>query len=458
MSRSATDLDDDRAPLTEILEVRRHQPADGRVLAFNLDQPVALHKLDVWSFAVSGWVLGAEQPVRQVHLRSPQGRTSHTLALDKPRPDAVRIHPGSANDETCGFEEHIGVIGMPPECELDVVAELEGGRQVPLARLRFRHRPLRTGFEATLQPLMVNALGRSGSTWIMRLLAEHPRVVAHRDYPYETRLGAWWLHALKVLTEPTNLERSNGPHDFHDSVRWIGNNPFYRRPLLDHAGLKRWVGRSFPEGLGAFLQLCCEGFYSEVAAAQGQRDCAYFAEKHLARSHLSWLAWELYPGAKELVLVRDFRDNVASILAFNAKRGFNSFGRDKAGSDEEYLRGYRESARMLLDDWRSRAAVAHLVRYEDLILDPVPTLRGILQYLELDASAAVVDGMRERAARDTELLKQHRTTRRPEDSIGRWKRDLPPNLVELCQDTFGDILGEFGYPADGDAPAAATGR
>ena len=37
--------------------------------------------------------------------------------------------------------------------------------------------------------------------------------------------------------------------------------------------------------------------------------------------------WELYPRAREVILVRDFRDMVSSMFAFNAKRGFQGFRR-----------------------------------------------------------------------------------------------------------------------------------
>ena len=37
---------------------------------------------------------------------------------------------------------------------------------------------------------------------------------------------------------------------------------------------------------------------------------------------------QLYPRAREIFLVRDPRDTLASMLAFNARRGFVDFGRD----------------------------------------------------------------------------------------------------------------------------------
>ena len=43
------------------------------------------------------------------------------------------------------------------------------------------------------------------------------------------------------------------------------------------------------------------------------------------------MTWELYPRAREVILVRDFRDMVASMFAYNAKRGREGFHRDRFG-------------------------------------------------------------------------------------------------------------------------------
>ena len=40
----------------------------------------------------------------------------------------------------------------------------------------------------------------------------------------------------------------------------------------------------------------------------------------------------------------------------------------------------------------------------------------------------------------------YRTTA-PEESIGRWERDLPPDVREACHGALGEALQAFGYPA-----------
>ena len=62
----------------------------------------------------------------------------------------------------------------------------------------------------------------------------------------------------------------------------------------------------------------------------------FFAEKYRA-DRIPEMMWELYPRAREVILVRDFRDMVASMFAYNAKRGREGFRRDRFDDDAQYV-------------------------------------------------------------------------------------------------------------------------
>src|SRR5690606_17217974 len=107
---------------------------------------------------------------------------------------------------------------------------------------------------------------------------------------------------------------------------------------------------------------------------------------------------EMYPGMREIFLVRDFRDVATSIFEFNAKRNYAEFGRERVDSDEEFLHVLRRDAASLLDQWLSRSTDSYLARYEDLVVDPVTELQGILNYVGLDSSRETIEGMIERSS------------------------------------------------------------
>jgi hypothetical protein len=172
------------------------------------------------------------------------------------------------------------------------------------------------------------------------------------------------------------------------------------------------------------------------------------------------LAWELYPGAKEVFLVRDFRDMARSIMAFDRRRGFAGFGRPDGITDEQYMRDVlKNMARDLERSWLSRRDRAHLLRYEDLVFHPQETLAGLLEYLELDASPHSIDQMLEAGEQpvsslpgssfDETIVSGHRTSNDLRESIGRWKREGDEAFQELSEEVFGEPLATFGYPLAG---------
>jgi hypothetical protein len=165
---------------------------------------------------------------------------------------------------------------------------------------------------------------------------------------------------------------------------------------------------------------------------------------------------EVYGGAKEVILVRDFRDVLSSILAFNRKRGYEAFGRETVDNDEEYVTTRMlPEATALLERYRERAGDAHLVRYEDLILEPTRTLRELLRYLRVESDDTTVSNTLDLALAGTAHMNQHRTTDDQAASIGRWRSDLPLALRDVSEEALGPILVEFGYDLSVD-PAAQS--
>ena len=106
----------------------------------------------------------------------------------------------------------------------------------------------------------------------------------------------------------------------------------------------------------------------------------------------------------------------------------------------------REMALNLRKSWVTRKDRAHLVRYEDLVYNPTRPRAGMLEYLELDASpTSRSKRLLAAGSADSDELRQHRTSAAAEESIGRWRREGDEHFRELCNEVFGDILGDFGY-------------
>jgi hypothetical protein len=68
----------------------------------------------------------------------------------------------------------------------------------------------------------------------------------------------------------------------------------------------------------------------------------------------------------------------------------------------------------------------------------------MLDALELDSSANIVDSMVKAGNEATANVISHRTSPDAASSIGRWKRDLEPRLQKICGEAFGGLLDELG--------------
>ena len=346
-----------------------------------------------------------------------------------------------------GFSELVGTVRLPRSFTLNLRVVLVSGRQFDVCSIDGT-RPalaLPPGTTPRLSPLMVSSLGRTGSTWLMRLLSKHPELVLNGTYPYEERPQRYWMHWLQVMAEPANHRESSPPVGFHAQQWSVGANPFFTAKLAkgNPALAERLAGEQVV-ALAGFAHQATEIYYLACMAQFGRPNARFSVEKHLP-GPISVLLWELYPGAKEIFLVRDPRDMLASMLAFNEKRGSTEFGRDRVETDADFVRRLAMGVRNLMQNWQGRREQAHLVRYEDLVTTPDDVLREAFDYVGIDASAAVVERVLREASEPDAELAFHMTSRDQGASIGRWKRDLPADVQALCSEEFGPALAEFGY-------------
>lgn len=427
----------------EITNVQRLAVDSETLFGFSIELPAAGTSQAVYCFDFAGWALGKTSKATQIELIANDGPV-RTIPILFPRADVDSCFPTATPGSKVAFWSPVSVMGMTPEFEFEVQVVLANGVRTPIARICGRHAPLPSRFEATMEPLMVNSLGRTGTTWVMRVLAEHPEIVAVRAFPYETRPGKYWMQLLGAMAEPAYQAQSVSRLGTLDDEFWSTQDPFQRG--AQDPRLHRWFNSRFVEQTAQLCQRSIEDCYREVARLQEQPNPKYFAEKHVP-DEVPGIMWELYPGAKEIFVIRDPRDMLCSISAFNAKRGIVNFGRDQVSSDQEYVEYNGRVVQRFLAGWKSRRDRAHLLRYEDLILEPVDSLCSLLAYLGVQHDRARAEAMLQRATIDTPEQQAHRTAGNVRASIGRWRSELDEPIQALCQQVFAEALTEFGYGA-----------
>lgn len=392
------------------------------------------------TFRLTGAITSQAGPVTKVQAVSRRQLLASVPVEAPPSGAAESTGPVEVN-----FEIDLDALDLDPEFAFRLRAVLADDTRVPFVEVHGRRRAILGGYTPRHQPLMVTSLGRTGTTWLMRLLAEHPGIVTYRQYPYEIRPAKYWLHFFRVLSGVPNPSKVVGqPQEFHLETLAVGANPFRAPAFPAPPPLEAWAAADYRERLAAFALESIDQWYDIAAEAQGEAGAVYFAEKQFP-DQFPRLTWSLYPGGREVILVRDFRDMVSSMLAYNRKRGYDDFSRRDSESDEAWIDTLVPGVNELARSWKRRDDRAHLVRYEDLIRNPNAILTDLFAYLDLDHSPAMVEQVITRAAADPSELSRHQTTRDPAASIGRWREDLSPELQDATNRAFDFALSTFGY-------------
>lgn len=456
--------------LIEIMDVSTTLPDKEWVMDGRIINPRPGHSDDIYSFSLAGWVQGRDRmpeslvvthrgkPVKIVPFASTPAKISIAGLI-------------RAGDHQADFQTEVSVTSLPSPCIFDLSVQFADGPQVPFGTVQVRHQPIKSDYPAQVQPLMITSLGRSGSTWSMRLFGEHPEIVFHRVHAYETMAANYWLHLLKVLTDPANHAQSTNRLGFADRPWHIGQNPYFTRSLIDHAEMRRWFGNDLIRRTAAFCQQNIDEYYLTLARAQGDPKPLFFAEKNRG-NHIPRLCFGLYAGARELFVLRDFRDMACSMFAFNKKRGYVGVGPMNASDDRDFIRLLRPSIEQILGAYEERRDRSLMLHYEDLILKPEATLKTALEYIGVRADQRTIKKMlsdarkvptRQRIRSAIVNLVPNRIKLRhprmfartashvtasggPAGSVGRWQQDLPQDLQDVAHESFGDLLEQAGYP------------
>jgi hypothetical protein len=203
-----------------------------------------------------------------------------------------------------------------------------------------------TDLECDGQAVFVCGLGRCGTTWIARSLAQSPELV----YVGE----AWLIEKLDEL------------------LRWHG-------VLLDEWGdFTTWHKHGI--GRDAFVRAIARLYNDVLSIAAGGRR---FVEKTPEWNvfHLPLLA-ELFPEARFVLSYRDGRNYVASVEAKRRTAG-------KEFAFEDYCRRWAQGMEAFEQVGRGgRPRFAHLVRYEDLLEDFDGTFANLCDFVGIERIVA----------------------------------------------------------------------
>lgn len=351
----------------------------------------------------------------------------------------------SADGRRFGFAGLLPLVGLPRalDIELHLSIDLVSGDSISshIGDLVGSRRWVTCAYEPELLPLLVVSFGRSGSTLMMSKLSQFSDVIVPDMYPYEVREAAYFSRAFALLSSPANHGWGCTPEDVASpgSLFQLGPDPHFHhrswREIYDD-GLRRELATERPRHAKEFALRMTDRFYGHVSKSAGKKP-RFFAEKANAGA-LPDLFDEIYTGqARCLFLIRDFRDMLCSIRAFNRKRGRRDWGE---GDDiDVWMRQIRTGIGQLKES-HHRRPLSLTVKYEDLVSDPKGTILDVGSWLGASAPAD------QEIPRELSAMEATHATTTSGGSVGRWKADLDEETAEKANIHLGEYLDYFGYP------------
>jgi len=359
------------------------------------------------------------------------------------RPDVIEPDSRSGWPESCGFASRVNTIELPQKFRVWLVARFEDAEPARLAVIDGTRNPLPVQTEARFQPIMTTTLGRSGSTWLLSLLGHHPEITAFQPQTTEARAASYFADVLRTLSRPSSYISTLRGYVV-GTREWMGASSV--RPLHEYerdADLLEWMGKTHVDELIAFVAQRLDALYAQLSAKEGKEEATRFVEKCPPNGPQTMLS-EIYPNAREILLIRDFRDYVCSVRSY--RYGWEET-RARYSSDAEWVRDSLARQVQALRIYRRCRPDAMLLKYEDLVTRTEETLDSVFAYLGVESGPAMVSSVLDRteALSDQSIMRDHQTSGGSAESIVRRKRDLEPSLQKVSHERCGGALRVFGY-------------
>jgi hypothetical protein len=289
----------------------------------------------------------------------------------------------------------------------------------------------------TLKRMFIVGCRRSGTTWSMLLLGQHPRVVALQQIDYFRRLAHFgrWFGARDdygTCALAANV-RAQVPHTRTD-------DGLARVALADAIAPARYL---------ELVRALSSGVYDELAAIHPEALAVVEQTPEYVQ------VWEevlrVFPDAYFLHVVRDPRSVFCSHKsAAKSWADPTRFSYDPLSVAEEWVHDVSRARKIAEATPRY-----HEVRYEALRREPEKGLAAILRWLELPHDAALC----ERAVAACALEKLQKGDHAPKGffrkgEVSGWKAEMRPSEVRALEFVAGNLMREVGYEPVNPAHAA----
>lgn len=275
---------------------------------------------------------------------------------------------------------------------------------------------------------------RSGTTLLRTLLDAHPEIKVPPEYPVLLNL---YRQFGKCKRYTPGVKKK-----FFEAFKERLASPNWQYSFLDIKEEELWRDlHALPENsslldvFGLFYAHYTSIFpHTEPPRAIGDKNPIF--------ATFAWRLRQIFPEARFIFLIRDYRDNFLSVRKFAFEAPIVA------------LQAYRWKyvVRQAVRFHKRYPAQSLLIRYEDLAHEPEKILRQILQFLGLNWNSQMLDYYKYAEVitekYDKELLELfHKNLRNPinSDAIGHWKRYLREDEIKMADFVVNRWAERLGY-------------
>jgi hypothetical protein len=286
----------------------------------------------------------------------------------------------------------------------------------------------------------------SGTTLLLRILANHPEVFAAAG---ETKFFERLRSIRAQFPDLADAAKREQFLDWVSKVLTLGYNPVHKGDpsadmrILDESQLREATRatQGIEDHRHAFRIV-----FEQLALLAGKSRCLEKTPTHVF--HVDEIL-ECMPDARLVHIVRDARD----ILASKKTRRSTVWTSNRYTAEERPKKSLEKAFHPVWDALSWKAAVragqkaaeqyptqVHMLRYEDLVVDPDAEIRQCCEFLGISFDTSLMDvatlNPAEHDANEAGISAA---------SVGRWKRVLSPAEVVACQRVAGSELARLGY-------------
>jgi len=269
---------------------------------------------------------------------------------------------------------------------------------------------------------------RSGTTLIQSLFDAHPNV----QMPWECQLilNLYSRYGkIRVWTEEKLMDF------YHDLFRqW----QFHVWPIEKEKLRKELLACKGPTPYSTV----CKVVYNNYISFFDKKEIMVFGDKNHGYSIYTRRLKKIFPEAKFIFIIRDYRDNFYSIKNVDFELPVVSL----------VVYKWKYFFLKVTKDARNDSGSYYFIRYEDFVVDPVAQFRKLCEFVGIDYVPEVFDfykvgeEVKKRYPADV-MAKHHASLFKPVSAVnvGKWEKYLSPRMVKIADHVAGKVAGQAGY-------------